>query len=179
MIRMKISTMALAVLLASSTTWAADTAEEPAKEPTKEPPKDAKKLGSDEAACHTFDRAGYPLCLSRRAQGRDAPGYCGYFVGGGSVRAAGSVSPPCPNLGQWGRDWCGIHFHPKVMLGWAGRYQDGLGAYSQGHRDIPDVVAKTVALPEILHHHRQEKYCPEGGGHCAECEGHTPAGEGH
>ena len=146
-----------AIILVSGTTWAADDSKPVKDEAKKEPPKDAKKLGSDEAACHTFSRAGFPECISRFAIPTDSNGYCGYYVGGGSVRMGGSSAPPCPTLGTWGRDWCGICFHPRVMLGWGGRYQGGTGAYRTGNRDIPDVVADAVKLPEILHQKREQR----------------------
>src|SRR5438270_335369 len=92
-----IATALAALVLTSAALWAEDKKEEKKDEP----PSDAKKLGSDEADCHTHARAGYPLLVSKRAQPTDVPGYGGYWVGGGSLKYGGSVAPPSPDLGTW------------------------------------------------------------------------------
>ncbi len=112
MARMRLSALAVVLLLAAGTTWAEDDAKDPAKEAVKEPPKDAKKLGSDEAARHTHSRAGYPLCVSSIAIPTDSCGYCGYYVGGGSALWGGSAVPaspiPAPGAATGADAWSGI-----------------------------------------------------------------------
>src|SRR5262245_62498884 len=96
-----VGTVLAALILTGGALWADDKKDEKKDEP----PSDAKKLGSDEADCHTHERAGFPLLISKRAQPTDTCGYGGYWVGGGSVRYGGSVTPPSPELGTWGRDY--------------------------------------------------------------------------
>jgi hypothetical protein len=132
--------------LTTGAIWADDAAKPPAD--AKKAPDDAKKLGSDEAAYHTMCRAGYPLVVSSHARPTDVPGFCGYWVGGGSLKLSGSVTPPSPELGTWGRDWTGYcRAFQHVMLGWGGRYQDGMGSYAASGREVPDFIAAIIACP--------------------------------
>jgi hypothetical protein len=49
------------------------------------------------------------------------------------------------------------------MLGWAGRYQGGAGAYRTDGPEVYDVVAGAVALPEAVHQKREERKCGSDG----------------
>jgi hypothetical protein len=94
---------------------------------------------------HTFQRAGYPDCISHCAKPGNTPEYCGYYVGGACVCRGG---PPGPLHGTFGWDYCGCHYAPhKVILGfcYACRYKGGVGSYRTDGCPVPNVF--DVKLP--------------------------------
>ncbi|MGL4461955.1 MAG: hypothetical protein ACRC1K_07355, partial [Planctomycetia bacterium] len=72
------------------------------------------------AACarpsdHTFDRAGYPQCLSRLAHPSNSKHYIAGFVGGSRQKKG---EPRKTNEGTWGWDYKSIFFPNKTFLKW-------------------------------------------------------------
>ncbi len=99
---------------------------------------------------HSHRRAGYPLCLSPRADLTNTPEYEGYYVGGGSPYHG---EGRCRTEGTWGWDYVGWHLPRRVALGWnhGRREQGGTGAYETDGPHVPDVIAGTTAALEEHH----------------------------
>lgn len=77
---------------------------------------------------HSARRAGYDGSISPLAMPTDAPGYVGYYVGGG---AACGGEPRYAQEGIWGWDYQGILLPRRVSLSWwhGRKYQGGTGQY--------------------------------------------------
>lgn len=77
---------------------------------------------------HSARRAGYYGDISPLAQPTDAPGYVGYYVGGGAVYRG---EPRRSGEGTWGWDYQGILIPRVVRLRWwhGKHYQGGTGQY--------------------------------------------------
>jgi hypothetical protein len=127
---------------------------------------DAYPLGKDDP-CHTHERAGYPLEVSKCASPSNGPRYFGYYIGGGCGRfgigCCGRLCkggrPPAPDEGTWGWDYGGLpHTHPFLVLGWGAPYQGGYGSYNTDKGpEVPDPIA--YRLPE---HAAKIERCGEG-----------------
>ena len=105
---------------------------------------DTPPPGKKRVIPHTFERAGYPLCLSDHAQPTDSPEYQTYYVGGSAPLEHGDAG--CAHEGTFGWDYVGAWYHRRVALGWNhGRhYQSGSGFYRTDGPPVKDPVATTT-----------------------------------
>jgi len=107
--------------------------------------------------CHTHERAGWPLIVSKCAVPNYPPSYFGYYVGGGCGDCLPCCRMCCCKLlnhcrsrefdeGTYGWDYGGLPcLHPRIVLCWGAKYQGGYGAYSPVRGpEVPDPIAYRI-----------------------------------